>query len=69
MQPTLYGIRYTDPESNQMKIAEIYAMNSDDARKVFSKLGPKHKEEFDVLDLNEYKELLERQGYEIKEGV
>jgi hypothetical protein len=69
MQPTLYGIRYVDPESNQMKIAEIYSTSTEDARKVFSSIGPKHKENFDVLELEDYKELLERQGYVIKDGI
>jgi hypothetical protein len=69
MQPTLYGIRYVDPETNEMKIAEIYSTSTEDARKVFSSLGPKHKESFDVLELDEYKELLERQGYTIKDGI
>lgn len=69
MQPTLYGIRYVDPESNQMKIAEIYSTSTEDARKVFSRIGPKHKENFDVLELEDYKELLERQGYRIKDGI
>jgi hypothetical protein len=69
MQPTLYGIRYVDPESNQMKIAEIYSTSTEDARKVFSRIGPKHKENFDVLELEDYKELLERQGYTIKDGI
>lgn len=69
MQPTLYGIRYVDPESNEMKIAEIYSTSADDARKVFANLGPKHKEDFDVLELEDYKELLERQGYTLKDGI
>ena len=69
MQPTLYGIRYVDPESNQTKIAEIYSTSTEDARKVFSRIGPKHKENFDVLELEDYKELLERQGYKIKDGI
>ena len=69
MQPTLYGIRYVDPETNEMKIAEIYSTSTEDARKVFSSLGTKHKETFDVLELDDYKELLERQGYTIKDGI
>jgi hypothetical protein len=69
MQPTMYGIRYVDPETNEMKLAEIYSTSLEGARKVFSSLGPKHKEDFDVLDLEDYKELLQKQGYDIKEGV
>jgi hypothetical protein len=52
-----------------MKIAEIYSTSTEDARKVFSRIGPKHKENFDVLELEDYKELLERQGYTIKDGI
>jgi hypothetical protein len=69
MQSTMYGIRYVDPETNEMKLAEIYSTSLEDARKVFVSMGPKHKEDFDVLELEDYKELLQKQGYEIKEGV
>lgn len=60
----LYGIRYFDPETNELRLSEVYAQNSEDARRVFVAIGPKHKENFDVLELDDYKELLLNMGGE-----
>jgi hypothetical protein len=65
----LYGIRFYDPISNEMRISEVYAHTAEDARRVFNDIGPKHKEEFDVLELDDYKELLTRNGFTLREDL
>jgi hypothetical protein len=69
VKPTLFGIRYYTEDTNEMSISEVYAPNAEEARRVFDKLGPKHKENFDVLELEDYKELLVKNGVELKSDV